>query len=165
MNIWRELPMVRIHHKLSYSKLNEFIGSFQTLTFKSTFQETKFSQDLVLKIWNISKDGCREDISKLYIPVSNSNPLSWKVWQHPPAWSCCSSTRTFLPARASRAPTLSPPIPLPMMMVSRCSGTLWLLNPTKDFVLYSPKNCQLKAMTWNERIRCKTGTVITLCIL
>lgn len=35
----------------------------------------------------------------------------------------------------------------------------------KRLCFVPPKNCQLKAMTWNERIRCKTGTVITLCIL
>ena len=35
----------------------------------------------------------------------------------------------------------------------------------KRLCFVPPKNCQLKAMTWYERIRCKTGTVITLCIL
>ena len=47
-----------------------------------------------------------------------------KVWQHPPAWSCCSRISTFFPALAKMAPAAIPPIPLPMMTASRSSGTL-----------------------------------------
>jgi len=50
--------------------------------------------------------------------------LSMKVWQHPPAWSCCSSTRTFFPALAMIEAVERPPMPLPMTMASRSFGTL-----------------------------------------
>ena len=63
------------------------------------------------------------------IPTSNSNPFSVNVWQHPPAWSCCSSTSTLLLALDRMAAALRPPIPLPMTLASRFSGTLPSVNP------------------------------------
>jgi hypothetical protein len=51
--------------------------------------------------------------------------------QQPPAWSCCSRTRTFLPALANSIAVLSPPIPLPITIASRLSGTLGGLNSEK----------------------------------
>lgn len=66
-------------------------------------------------------------------PVSNSNPFSSKVWQHPPAWSCCSTTTTLLPAFARRIAAVSPPAPLPITMASRLSGTLFCLNPVEKW--------------------------------
>lgn len=63
------------------------------------------------------------------LPTSNSVSCSWKVWVHPPAWSCCSSTSTRLPARASVPAAASPPTPLPMTTASSCAGTRRALNP------------------------------------
>lgn len=95
------------------------------------------------------------------IPVSNSNPLSWKVWQHPPAWSCCSSTSTFLPARASRAPTLRPPMPLPMITASKFLGTLWFLNPWENvkWVNYVHPHCWIYIAFY----RCNINTTAYWC--
>lgn len=63
------------------------------------------------------------------LPTSNSLPCSWKVWQHPPAWSCCSSTSTRLPTLARVPAAARPPMPLPMTTASRSRGTRAALNP------------------------------------
>ena len=57
------------------------------------------------------------------------SPFSTNVWQEPPALSCCSSTKTFRPARDSIAAVVKPPIPLPMMIASRSDGTCSDRNP------------------------------------
>ena len=56
-------------------------------------------------------------------------PLSINEWQQPPAWSCCSSTRTFLPTRARRAAVVRPPMPLPITIASSSSGTFLAVKP------------------------------------
>ena len=61
--------------------------------------------------------------------INQSLPLSINEWQHPPAWSCCSKTKTFFPAFARRAAVHRPPIPLPITMASRFSGTFRDTNP------------------------------------
>lgn len=65
------------------------------------------------------------------LPVSNSKPLSTNVWQQPPAWSCCSRTKTLCPALPSNTAVVKPPIPLPTTIVSILSGTFWDLNPVR----------------------------------
>ena len=67
----------------------------------------------------------------VYSPTSNSKPLSTNVWQHPPAWSCCSRTRTFLPALAKMAAAVRPPMPLPTTMASTLSGILLVWKPAQ----------------------------------
>ena len=52
-----------------------------------------------------------------------SDPFSVKVWQDPPATSCCSRTRTFFPPFDKIAAVVSPEMPLPTMMASRSIGT------------------------------------------
>ena len=66
------------------------------------------------------------------LPVSNSCPFSTKVWQQPPAWSCCSSTSTLLPALANNNAATSPPAPLPITITSRFSGIFDCLNPAHN---------------------------------
>lgn len=68
------------------------------------------------------------------IPTSNSKPFSVKVWQQPPATSCCSRTRTFFPALAIVAAAVIPPIPLPIIIASRFFGIFSLVNPKKHTV-------------------------------
>ena len=51
------------------------------------------------------------------------------MWQHPPAWSCCSRTRAFLPALERRAAQDKPPIPLPITMASKSWGTFFAAKP------------------------------------
>ena len=63
------------------------------------------------------------------LPTSNSVPLSWKVWQQPPAWSCCSNTSTRLPTLARMHAAARPPMPLPMTTASKSCGTRAVLNP------------------------------------
>lgn len=66
------------------------------------------------------------------LPTSNSQPRSSKVWQHPPAWSCCSSTSTLLPTLARVAAAARPPMPLPMTTASSSGGTRRELNPARE---------------------------------
>lgn len=72
-----------------------------------------------------------EDVTLTFsiLPTSNSKPWFSKVWQHPPAWSCCSRTRTLFPALASTAAADRPPMPLPMTTASRRSGMRSLRKP------------------------------------
>ena len=68
--------------------------------------------------------------------MSNSKPFSTKEWQQPPAWSCCSRTRTFLPTRPSRTPAVRPPTPLPMIITSQSVvSTLDCLNSAHRVVI------------------------------
>ena len=69
--------------------------------------------------------------SRAYLPTSNSNPLSTKVCKQPPAWSCCSRTRTRFPARANKFAVVRPPIPLPITIASRRLGIFLGLKPVK----------------------------------
>ena len=66
---------------------------------------------------------------RLQTYTCSSLPLSINEWQQPPAWSCCSKTNTFFPAFARSAAVDRPPIPLPMTMASRFSGTFRDTNP------------------------------------
>lgn len=77
------------------------------------------------KVLRISKKKQEPSFS----PTSNSKPFSVNVWQHPPARSCCSRTKTFFPTLASNTASPSPPTPLPMMMASRSLGTLLARKP------------------------------------
>ena len=65
------------------------------------------------------------------LPTSNSNPLFWKVWVQPPAWSCCSRTKTFFPALDKSAAAVKPPTPLPITTASRAGGTRSTRKPAK----------------------------------
>ena len=75
------------------------------------------------------REKLRTETETAELPVSNSYPFSTKVWQQPPAWSCCSSTSTLLPALANNNAATRPPAPLPITITSRSSGTLPTLNP------------------------------------
>ena len=66
----------------------------------------------------------------MHLPTSNSYPFSMNVWQHPPARSCCSSTRTRFPVRASNVAVVRPPIPLPITIASTRSGIFLGKNPS-----------------------------------
>ena len=69
---------------------------------------------------------------KIHSPTSNSKPSSMKLCMHPPAWSCCSSTKTFCPERARMLAVARPPPPLPITIVSKSAGTCFSANPIKN---------------------------------
>ena len=68
-------------------------------------------------------------LNKAKIYKNKDLPFSMKVWQHPPAWSCCSNTSTFFPAFAKIAAQDRPPIPLPITITSILFGTFFVLKP------------------------------------
>lgn len=87
-----------------------------------------------------------ESVCLISLPTSNSNPLFSKVCVHPPAWSCCSRTRTLFPALAKRAAAVRPPTPLPITTASRAAGTRSTRKPAHRYAF--------QTSTWiSERFR------------
>lgn len=96
------------------------------------------------KIWGYAS------VCLICLPTSNSNPLFSKVCVHPPAWSCCSRTRTLFPALAKRAAAVRPPTPLPITTASRAAGTRSTRKPAHRYTFQHQSPGRLPALTFER---------------